>query len=119
MARSKASKLVERVTGEQVGADIPEGFTPRHYGPALSQVGDSIKGVYEGEGKRRKIGKGKPARMFKIRTAGGVQEIVGAVQIVQFLEDVGEGKMVWIRLRGQVKGGKGRVNLYDFAVVEK
>lgn len=118
MARSKAARVVEDVTGERFDGP-PEGFKRRRYGPALSKEGDEITGKFVGEGVKRKIGRGKPARMFKIETDGGaVVEIVGSAQIAQFLDDCKKGQRVWIKRLSQVKGGKGRVNQYDFAVEE-
>ncbi len=123
MARkSKAQELVDQVAGAD-GAEpgpLPDGFTRRHYGPALAREGDVLVGKYLGEGTPRKFKRGKKTRMvptYKIeRDGGGVVEIFGAFQIEQFLAECKKGQRVYIKRLGQVdtSGGQ-RVNQYDVA----
>lgn len=104
---------------EQAAKGPPEGMTERQYGPALSKLGDTVFGTYEGPGKPRKVRK-KMVETFLIKTPNrGVVELLASVQIAQFLETVHKGQTVWIQRGAQVPGGKGKVNQYRFAVDDK
>jgi hypothetical protein len=98
----------------------PKGYTSVSFGPALGNEGDVVEGIYLGPGKPWKGKKGKMIPTYMIKTEpGGDVRILGAVQIDQFMVTVKPGWGVWIRRGKQIKGGKGRVTLYDFAVRKK
>jgi hypothetical protein len=102
---------------KQVG-EAPQGFTPVRFGPVLGNEGDEITGIYKGPGKPIP-GKKKGTKIgtYMLETGdGGEVRILAAVQIEQFLATVKPGQEVWIRRGPQVKGGKGRVTTYDFAI---
>jgi hypothetical protein len=96
---------------------MPEGFQPVRFGPVLGKEGDEVTGTFQGPGEPIK-GKGKKAiGTYLIETPDGATvRILATVQIEQFIATVKKGWGVWIRRGSQVKGGKGRVTQYEFAV---
>jgi hypothetical protein len=97
--------------------NVPEGFTPVRFGPVLGKEGDEVQGVYKGPGKPIKGKSGKLIGTYMIETEDqGEVRILAAVQIEQFLTTVKKGQTVWIRRGPQVRGGKGKVTTFDFAI---
>jgi len=118
-AKSKARALVESLTGQDYGP-APEGFTVRaRSGNPFSAPGDTLQGVYQGPGKVITV-KGKEIATFNVEKEGGeVVSLLAASQIEEFFNSIEEGDECWIQYQGQVKGGKGRVNVYKFATRAK
>jgi hypothetical protein len=96
---------------------VPQGFQPVRFGPVLGKEGDEVTGTYRGPGEPIKgKGKKKIATYLIEQADGATVRILAASQIEQFLATVKEGWGVWIRRGAQIKGGKGRVTQYEFAV---
>lgn len=117
MAKSKAaSDLVAAVQAAQ--GEVPEGFRPVNQGPVLSHEGDIVCGEYLGKGEPVKLpkNKGKTETFKVVDVERGEVKILASAQIADFFAGVEEGMEVWIQRGPQVKGGKGRVNTYRFAV---
>ena len=116
MAKSKAVELVESLTGVPYASEsVPEGFTPVSFGAVLSKEGDSITGVYRGKGPVKKV-KNKEVSTYKVQRADGAMvEILASSQVADFFGGRKEGDAIWIKRGPQVKGGKGRVNTFEFA----
>jgi hypothetical protein len=116
MARRK-NEVEDTLARARQVAEAPDGFTPVRFGPVLGKEGDEVTGTYKGRGKAIKGKNGKPIGTYMIETEDqGEVRILAAVQIEQFLSTVKPGTEVWIRRGPQVKGGKGRVTTFDFAV---
>ena len=111
----RRSETVDTNTGEVT--PLPAGFKAVNVGFALAKDGDSITGVYRGPGAKKPMkGNKKPVQTYDVDTDGGTVNVLGAAQIDQFFASVKKGQSVFIKRTGTVKGGKGRVNTYQFAV---
>lgn len=98
---------------------LPDGFVEVPTGMPLAQPGDKVVGKYIGPGKPQPMPRGKPAPTFQIETESGVvANVLGSAQIESFLATVKKGTTVYIERLGTVKGGKGRVNTYRFAIAK-
>lgn len=116
---AKSSKALDLVAAVQAAqGEIPEGFKPVAFGAVLSKEGDIVCGEYQGAGKAVAI-KGQKGKVttFKVDDVDrGEVQILASAQVEQFFAGVEVGQEVWIQRGPQVKGGKGRVNTYRFAV---
>ena len=112
MARGKAMELVAAAQAAQ--GEIPAGYKlVARSGNPFKNPGDTVQGEFQGAGEGMKIGK-KTCRTWRV----GPTLLLESAQLDRFFEEMEPGTDVFIRYDGQIKGGKGRVNTYTFAIKE-
>lgn len=118
MAR-KSEKLEETSSVLDEAKNVPRGFKVRDFSIPLAKIGDSVIGVYVGQGQPRKMKKGKVKTYLVERDDGAKVLLLGAYQLDQFFETVKAKQRVFIKLIGKRKAGRfGRLNEYMTAVEE-
>lgn len=116
--KEQLKQLVDAASAAQ--GELPEGFRAVDFGFPLKNPGDSILGVYEGPGTKRKIKK-KNVATFRItrEDTGAEVEVLGTWTLEKFFSGVKPGQRVFIKFLGQTKGGQfGRLSEYQTAVAD-